>query len=347
MKKPILIASTTFDEHAWGPVSRLLEESGNTVVVYRTDRLLTGQDQFVIDLRDEAPVMTYNGISILPENIGAAWYRKVGSFGLSDADSQLAKQLYMNNEVRALHDTIWPQFYPEDIWLSSPGKIARADRKLGQLLAARNIGFSVPGTIVSSDWQAIGSMLLAGEDSQIIVKMMRGLISDGNQVKAMPTTILNRPKVTDIKAYTSPFPGLYQPYIDKAREWRVTVVGSDVFPVAIYTDSSAKDDWRIHQNSGAVRFKKGKLPDGIEELCLRYLQDMGLGFGAFDLVERPNGEVVFLECNPNGQYGWLEDDLGLPISQAIARELANIGRKRLGHDPWPGGELESVDDLAT
>lgn len=234
----------------------------------------------------------------------------------------------MNNEIRALHDTIWPQFYPESIWLSSPRKLARADRKLLQLLVAREIGFAVPKTVVSSSWSAIGSMLLASDNARIIVKMMRGVISEGNQIKALPTTILGCREVDELKECTSPFPGLYQPYIEKAREWRVTVVGDNVFPAAIYTDESAKDDWRKHQNSSSVQFKGGKLPDGIEDLCIRYLQEMGLGFGAFDLIERPNGEVVFLECNPNGQYSWLEEDLGLPISDSIAAALISTAEQK-------------------
>ncbi|MET8524725.1 hypothetical protein [Micromonospora sp. NPDC005172] len=324
MKKPVLIASASFDEHAYGPVSKLLERQGYPVVVYKTDRLLSGEDKLQVNLSGETPSITYNGVSIASEDLSAAWYRKVGSFSLADADSQLAKQLYMNNEVRALHDTIWPSLYPEGIWLSAPGNIAHADRKLQQLLIARQVGFSVPQTMVGSDWKSLISTLLPSQQSLMIVKMMRGVISDENQIKAMPTTILNRQKATELAAYTSPFPGLYQPYIPKAREWRVTVVGQQVFPAAIYTESSAKDDWRIHQESLAVQFKSEELPDGVGELCIQYLQEMGIGFGAFDLIERPDGEVVFLECNPNGQYGWLEEDLALPISEAIAGELGRI-----------------------
>lgn len=328
MNKPILIASASFDEHAYGPVSRLLEEQGYPVIVYKTDKLLKGEDSFVIDLRTATPLISYNGVSILSADLSAAWYRKIGSFGLPDADVQLAKQLYMNNEVRALHDTIWPLFYPEDVWLSSPNKIARADRKLAQLLLARDIGFGVPETVVSSDWQAISAMLLSESDSQIIVKMMRGVISQGTEIRSLHTTILDRQRTSHLASYTSPFPGLYQPYIAKAREWRVTVVGDDIFPAAIYTAHEAKDDWRKHQNSDAVQFKTGTLPDGVSERCIRYLQVLGLGFGAFDLIERSDGEVVFLECNPNGQYGWLEEDLGLPISRSIAAALVRIAKDR-------------------
>jgi len=34
-----------------------------------------------------------------------------------------------------------------------------------------------------------------------------------------------------------------------------------------------------------------------------------------------NGNYYFLECNPNGQWLWIEEDIGLPISKAIADYL--------------------------
>jgi len=39
------------------------------------------------------------------------------------------------------------------------------------------------------------------------------------------------------------------------------------------------------------------------------------------VIVTPEGEHVFLEVNPLGQWGMLERDLGLPISQAIAEAL--------------------------
>jgi glutathione synthase/RimK-type ligase-like ATP-grasp enzyme len=108
----------------------------------------------------------------------------------------------------------------------------------------------------------------------------------------------------------------------------VTAVGEKVFSAAIYTDASAKDDWRRLQTTAAVQFRKETLPEGVDEHCVQYLGKMGLKFGAFDFIETPDGEVVFLECNPNGQYGWLEEELGLPISEAVTLELIKIARQR-------------------
>jgi glutathione synthase/RimK-type ligase-like ATP-grasp enzyme len=44
---------------------------------------------------------------------------------------------------------------------------------------------------------------------------------------------------------------------------------------------------------------------------------MGLSYGAIDMILTPDGRYVFLEINPNGQYYWIEQMTGLPISDAV------------------------------
>lgn len=161
----------------------------------------------------------------------------------------------------------------------------------------------------------------------MVVKMILGVVSENGTQKALYTTPLDSDTVNDIKSYTTPFPGLYQPFMQKSREWRITVIGERIFAAAIYTDETAKDDWRLHQTTDAVRFVEEDAPDGIGEKCVQFLKGAGLKFGAFDFIETSEGEVVFLECNPNGQYGWLEEALGFPISRAIADELIKIASR--------------------
>jgi len=49
--------------------------------------------------------------------------------------------------------------------------------------------------------------------------------------------------------------------------------------------------------------------------------ELGIVFGADDLICTPSGEHVFLEVNPGGEWGMLERDLDLPISDALAEAL--------------------------
>jgi glutathione synthase/RimK-type ligase-like ATP-grasp enzyme len=46
-----------------------------------------------------------------------------------------------------------------------------------------------------------------------------------------------------------------------------------------------------------------------------------LSFGAIDIIKKLNGEYVFLEINPNGQWAWLETELDLKISDEIINYL--------------------------
>ncbi|MGH3936420.1 MAG: hypothetical protein ACRDS1_15825, partial [Pseudonocardiaceae bacterium] len=55
--------------------------------------------------------------------------------------------------------------------------------------------------------------------------------------------------------------------------------------------------------------------------------ELGLFYGAFDLVIGPPNEdgdhtISFLECNPGGQYQFLEATAGVPITDSLVNLLA-------------------------
>ena len=70
-----------------------------------------------------------------------------------------------------------------------------------------------------------------------------------------------------------------------------------------------------------LRYEPYELPDAVKAFCIKFLQDMHLNFGCFDFIVTPQDQFVFLECNPNGQWLWIEQETGMPISQAIAEYL--------------------------
>ena len=327
MKHPILIATSSPDAITYNPVREILERNGYPVVAYHGDEAAEGKQNLRLEIDEEGELsVNCQDRDISPQHIGSAWYRKVGSLSLLDAGADEAKSMHINNELRYTNTAIW-SLYSEKKWLNSPNRIIQSQAKLGQLVLAKNVGFSIPHTTMGNNWEDIERAMLPEGDESMIVKMMHGVISENNVFKALYTTPIDVAKLDEIRDHTIPFPGIYQPFIDKAREWRVTAVGDEVFPAAIYTGKTAKDDWRKHQATEAVEFKEEQLPEGFDEKCSQYLKEMGLKFGAFDFIEKPDGEMVFLECNPNGQYGWLEEKLDFPISEAIASELMKIAKE--------------------
>jgi hypothetical protein len=53
-----------------------------------------------------------------------------------------------------------------------------------------------------------------------------------------------------------------------------------------------------------------------------------LNYGAVDLIVTPDGRHVFLEVNPVGEFFWLEQYPGLPVSDAIADVLLGLSPRR-------------------
>jgi hypothetical protein len=115
---------------------------------------------------------------------------------------------------------------------------------------------------------------------------------------------------------------LFQEWVPKAFDVRLTVVGSRCFPVAVYAGSpEAKVDWRARYDD--LRYEVCQIPAEVRCGVLAYLSEFGLVFGAFDFSVTPDGRWWFLECNPAGQWGWIAEETGLPIAEEIADELVD------------------------
>lgn len=105
---------------------------------------------------------------------------------------------------------------------------------------------------------------------------------------------------------------------------RATVVGNQVFAVSIHSQDweETRVDWRRGSNPHLLH-EVIDLPDDLSEQCIRIVQSQLLRFGAIDLVLDSDGEFWFLECNPNGQWAWIENRTGLPIA-AITDEMLRL-----------------------
>jgi glutathione synthase/RimK-type ligase-like ATP-grasp enzyme len=109
---------------------------------------------------------------------------------------------------------------------------------------------------------------------------------------------------------------IYQQRVDKKADIRLTVVDGRLFPCRI---TSGLNDWRQDEHAA---YEPVSAPREIVKSVYRYMQHFRLYYGAFDFAVSKAGPWYFLECNPNGQFGWLERKTGLAISKAIADLLA-------------------------
>jgi glutathione synthase/RimK-type ligase-like ATP-grasp enzyme len=113
---------------------------------------------------------------------------------------------------------------------------------------------------------------------------------------------------------------LFQAWVPKAYDVRLTVVDDELFAARIDARSRAAEvDWRADYHS--LEYTPIETPDRVRELATALLRRLGLRFAAMDFVVTPDGEWWFLEANPNGQWAWIERETAMPIAAAIADGL--------------------------
>lgn len=116
---------------------------------------------------------------------------------------------------------------------------------------------------------------------------------------------------------------MFQELVPKRIELRVTVISDQVFTAAV--DSQADErtalDWRL-QADADIPWMASDLPDDLRQLCLDMVADYGLTYGAFDFIVTPEGEHIFLELNPNGQWMFVQERVPeLRMAQALVDTL--------------------------
>ena len=118
-------------------------------------------------------------------------------------------------------------------------------------------------------------------------------------------------------------PGIFQELVEKEHELRVTIVGDDVFVAKVDSQKSGhtKLDWRRDQSEHY--FSWGNLQKDTKTKLLEFHRQTGLTYATYDFIVKKSGEEVFLECNPNGQWLFLGDEIGNEITTAIAKKLLN------------------------
>jgi glutathione synthase/RimK-type ligase-like ATP-grasp enzyme len=119
---------------------------------------------------------------------------------------------------------------------------------------------------------------------------------------------------------------IFQRYVDADLDLRVTVVEDEIFAAAISSEAQYAADYR--PGLGSARVTRHDLPPVIAERLLKLMRIFGLRFGAIDLRVTPDGDYVFLEVNPAGEFLFISERIDLPIPQAIAASLERHDRAR-------------------
>ena len=157
-------------------------------------------------------------------------------------------------------------------------------------------------------------------DPIVIKSLDTILLKEGGDCYFTYTTRCSLDELNDTNVAVAPL--MCQSYVENKIDCRVTIIGEQLSAIKILKDNEPiDDDWR-QTPKNELSYIDFELPERTKEACMLLVNKLKLSYGAIDLLES-NGDFVFLEINPTGEWGWLDNDqrsYGMTIARWLADE---------------------------
>jgi hypothetical protein len=122
----------------------------------------------------------------------------------------------------------------------------------------------------------------------------------------------------DCERLSPGWPWLVQEIATGSRDATVLYVDRRCFGFAMEETRAqlGVEDWRIRNGAHTDKWRQWELPGDLPARIAGYMEQLGLRFGRLDFIIDDDA-IVFLEINPNGQFGWLDDPHDWPLHRAV------------------------------
>jgi glutathione synthase/RimK-type ligase-like ATP-grasp enzyme len=321
MTANVLLITKSNDNQSVALVTAALEARGARVFRLDTDLFPTEVRLALYQPRSRSMLRTASGEVVLGE-LDAIWYRRaaIGAALPSDMDPQLRDAALLESRVTLIGMLESLTCFTMD----RISTVRAAEHKAVQLELAAGVGLDVPRTLTTNDPDAVQAFW-AQCDGRVVVKALSSfaIYDEAGREQVVFTTPLAAEDLGHLDQLALA-PMTFQEHLDKRIELRVTLVGGRVFAAAV--DSQALErsrvDWRKEGVQLTDKWTPYSLPTDVSARLLLLAAQLGLSYGAVDIVVTPDGRHVFLEINPAGEWFWLDDVFGPhALSTAIAETL--------------------------
>lgn len=212
----------------------------------------------------------------------------------------------------------------DTLWVNRPRAADYAESKLVQLQAARRAGLLIPDTVIGNRARDVAKLI--DRWGRVVFKTFYPQSWDDSSrgtTYQMSAVLLDAATELPEQAIALS-PGIYQRYIDKSYDVRVTVVGSQMFAVQMKNASGrAYFDWRPHSHDQDMHIEPFIIGAPLEAKLREVMRRLGIVFGCIDLVVSPQNDIYFLEINQAGQFLFVEELMPqMRILRAMAAMLS-------------------------
>lgn len=190
-------------------------------------------------------------------------------------------------------------------WINDVKTKLSANSKIYQINMARLAGLKAPKTLFSNNPNEIRKFVKNVGRSVFKSFSAVSWVENGNIVAAYTNEVDLNDLADDTILRNSP--GIFQERVDPLYEARIICMGNQIIAAKIKASRDGVDaqDWRLGYY-GKLQVSPLDLDMNFKERILKFMNIMGLQFGALDFILGKNGEWYFLEVNESGQFLWLE-----------------------------------------
>lgn len=323
MKHTILVLTNSKDGEHSNVVITKLKDRGEKVFRFDVDKIgsSVGVELVVNNGQFECILFDENKSALELSQIKSIWYRRPNRFNLDIKDP--VQRNFCESELVDFLNGLW--FSTKGVfWLNNPYNLEKARKKVLQLKIAREIGLRIPQTTITNNPERVREFFMQCNGKMIYKTLKESFLGYEDKGFHVPTTLLQEEHLQKL-SLISRTPSLFQEYIEKSYEVRVTIVGDKIFAAKIDSQSNplTSIDWRHPDLIDKIPYEPILIPEEVRIKCNNLMSILGIQFGALDFIVNKNGEYVFLEINPNGQWYWIEHLTGLLISDALCDILAS------------------------
>ncbi|MFA6241782.1 MAG: hypothetical protein WC655_12690 [Candidatus Hydrogenedentales bacterium] len=269
------------------------------------------------------PVIEWEGCRHSPEVFSNVWYRRPERLEDERFSGSPEGQYVLDEWAAALEGFL--AHIPKARWMNHPSCNAAASRKLEQLSTAQILGLRVPDTLLTQNESKLRKFF-ADHNGRVVVKpLSTGYIKrSGEQTDSLIYSNLVPEAFLHSLEDLSLCPTLFQQFIDKKSDVRITVVDEDMIAVELCgLDDNGVQLCDIRRNNmKGVSYSRVPLPPDVQSSLAALVRNYGLRFAAIDMVVSRDGEWYFLEVNPNGQWAWLDLALGPRIAESFVKAFS-------------------------
>lgn len=310
----ILICAKEDDVHATRVAAVLRERHAQEVFIFDTSTFpssvaLTGRFG---NGATSLGLLTREGRRILLEDITSFWWRRPQPLEIDPriTDPQ-ARGFAFQECISALYGMLE---CCEALWVNDIQNDVAADYKPFQLRVATELGFSIPETLITNEPSALIEFRQR-HNGNVIYKAF-----NQRALAWRPTRLLREEDLAMIDNVRYA-PVVFQSLVPGVRDIRVTVIGERIITAEFDIEQMNEIDYRMKMME--IPCRPHQLPADLEAGIRAFMSTLGLEYGGIDFRLTSDNRYVFFEINTAGEFVFLEDRTGQPISEAMAAHLAS------------------------